>query len=160
MRRITLVDPNPPEDRRNDPLRISLLVFYKREGTWGDLECLRGSSWVSGIEEISGEVLSHALHGHIMPLVRALGRAPQVSASRVSEEEGLCSLRKDCLLWDKKFCRPGGKRKKGECGPPGCYEAPVGRSTPTSQKLLLRDLAVAWSEGTHVVIVDGEEFSL
>lgn len=163
MRVVDLVDPNPLRGRQ--PEKVSLLVEYvsSKDPTWGVLECLRGTSWESGIKEIAAEAISHALHGRLLPLLRELGRDPQASARRVTPAEGLCGLRLECMAWDADFCKPGGCRKlkgKTQVGPPNCYQPPVERGTPFKTVEWMIQVALAWREGRHVVVVRGDGFNI
>jgi hypothetical protein len=146
---------------RGKPETILLSVAYGGEGgTWGELEPLRETTWAQGIQVVSGEVLSNALHGFTRPLFQVLGWEVAPKARRVSDEEGLCSLKgAACLLWDAGLCRPGGRRGK-EQGPPRCYEPPLASGTDPAVVQVFREVARAWQAGRHVVVVNGPEFSL
>ncbi len=159
MRRIDLTDPNPPEDRRNHAEKVKLLITQGTRESWGDLEPLHKTSWEAGVEFVTAESMSHALHGHIMPLLRELGRDPRSSARRVTPEEGLCTLQKDCISWRPELCRPGGSRGREE-GPPACYDPPLESGTNLDLRNLFRSVAQAWKEGRHTVVVLGDGFNL
>lgn len=158
MRTLDLTDPNPPRERKNSPEKVKLLVASRMGATWGELEPLRGTSWAEGIEEISEDALGHALHGNLQPLLRELGRPPHVSGSRVTDLEGECALKGSCPIWNKSLCRPGGKLKK-ELGPLECYEPPLSQGTKLDILFMMRDVALAWKEGRHTVVV-GDTFNL
>ena len=157
MRSVDLTDPNPPKGRQ--PEKVLLLIATAQGETWGELEPLRESSWAHGVEVISSESISNALHGHVMPLLRELSWDPAPSAGKVTEEEGACSLREGCMTWNPGLCRPGGKDKR-EVGPPACYEPPLAPGTDPKVVELFRQVAQAWREGRHVVVIRGEGFSL
>ena len=144
--------------------QLKLLVAFATDDLpWGEYEILKNTSWEQGITEVSGESFSHALHGWLVPLKRELGRKPEVSASRITDEEGSCSLHGACVGWNAAFCRPSGKAPDNtkESGPPRCYEAPVIREDPQGRQQALKNrLAFAWKEGRHSVVVVGSEFNL
>lgn len=140
-----------------DPVQgeIHLLATAATDtATWGDFEPLRGTSWAVGVTEVSGESLSHALHGWLTPLQRELGRSPKISANRIPASDGRCRLCSDCLGWDPNVCRPGGRKpNKKEIGPPACYESPMNGH-------VFDRVAAAWKEDRHTIVVIGSEFSL
>lgn len=136
FREITITDPEQG--------RILLLVAIPiGEDSWGRLAPLRGTPWEAQIQVVTGEALSHALHGWATPLVRELGSPPYVRADRVPPEAGRCALYGACV-GSSRFCRPGPKT-------PECYESAV----PVGSRV-----ALAWREGRHVVVVQGAEFAL
>ena len=160
MREIDITDPNPPAWLKNSPERILLLVVRGTSDNWGAFEILRGSSWEEGVQVIPADALSEALHGRILPLQRILGRDPRASARRVTTEQGECVLKDGCIGWDPKACRPGGRgKKKTDLCPPDCWEPPIDGGDP---KILeaFRRIALAWREGRHTVVVEGEGFNL
>ncbi len=164
MRTISITDPSPSK-RQEEPEQVHLLVEVVPSGGghWGVLESLRGTSWEQGIEVISAEILSHALHGRLQPLLAALGRDPRSSAKRVLETEGTCKSYKTCLSYDMGMCKPGGEKGKGwrrKSGPPGCYEAPLPDGTSSKVSDVFLQVAMAWKDGRHVVVVEGEGFNL
>lgn len=163
MRNLDLTDPTPLPGR--DGETILLLIEHVPEGAedWGVLESLRGTSWESGVREISGEAFSHALHGRFLPLLQELGRDPRASARRVSLDEGECRLKDMCIGWEKTFCHPGGHKGKGHRrkeGPPECYEPPLSQDTPAEVLEVFQRVSWAWKEGRHVVVVQGDGFNL
>jgi hypothetical protein len=162
VRLLDLTDPNPPRGRK--PEQVLLLVEPVSEDSdhWGALESLRGTSWESGVKEISAESLSHALHGRFLPLLRALGREPQASGRRVIPEEGLCSLQGACVGWDSDMCRPGGSKiSKGKRvhGPPDCYSPPLSEGASSEISEVFMRVAQAWRVGRYVVVVRGSGFN-
>jgi len=139
FRQITLTDAEQGE--------VKLLVVVSRNGdAWGAIGCLRGTPWGDQIPVVSGEVMSHALHGWATPLMREIGPAPRLRARRMNV---MCSLLKSCVGASPK-CRPGPAL-------PDCYE-PSGVSSEAA--LWVARIAVAWRDGLYVVVVEGPEFSL
>ena len=158
VRRVKLTEQNPPP--KSKAQEVSLLISYSKDGSdWGELTPLQGTSWGDGIQVISAEALSNAMHGHIGPLLREVGWEVRPKARRVSDEEGLCAMRETCHTWQEGYCRPGGRDRR-KSGPPICYEPPLEPGTEAKIKQLFRDVALAWQEGRHVVVVVGQEFSL
>ena len=134
---------------------LLLVTVATPEARWGAFELLRGTSWQKGITEVSGDSMSHALHGYAHPLIRELGRPPSANGKHVNEAEGGCAIGEGCIGWDPAHCRPAGKMKNNEVGPPGCYEAPImGASSITTR------VCLAWKEGRHTIVVTSPEFSL
>jgi hypothetical protein len=133
---------------------LLLVTVATQSERWGAFEQLRGTSWGKGITEVSGDAMSHALHGYAHPLVRELGRPPSANGKHVKDAEGACALHQGCLGWDTAYCRPGGS-KKGEPGPPACYEAPIMGASFVATRVCL-----AWKEGRHTIVVTSPEFSL
>ena len=146
------------KDKRFSPLTISLLVTQGTPENWGELEPLRGTTWGQGVSLIDGDTLSHALHGNLMPLYKALGREPQATARRISPQEGSCSQKGVCIRWNPDLCRPGGK-DKNVLGPPDCYEPPIVRGT-TAVIDLFTTVALAWKEGRYTVVMTSDGFNL
>ena len=152
MRRLELTDPRPPNEA------VKLLLTQGEAGDWGELEPLRGTSWGEGVKVVSAESMSHALHGHFLPLFRELGRDPHASGRKVSDVEGLCKNLETCPISDPKLCRPGGRVKK-KVGPAGCYEPPL-KDTPPEISAIFYMVTQAWKEGRHTLVVVGEGFNL
>lgn len=148
LREITLTTDNQGEV-------LLLVTVATKEARWGAFEGLRGTSWQKGITEVSGAAMSHALHGYVHPLVRELGRPPRANGKHVNDAEGACALHQGCIGWDTGHCRPGGKAKKDQLGPPGCYEAPI-----MGASLIATRVCLAWKEGRHTIVVTSPEFSL
>lgn len=153
MRQIDLTGPQP-KDGRQGQKKILLLVARGSKENWGELEPLRGTSWAEGVQVVSGEAFSHALHGFFLPLQKELGRNPQASARRVIAKEGECSQKGNCIKWHPDLCRPGGKLLK-EIGPPECYGPPLEGASPALSKLFT-DVVLAWKEGRYTIVVTGE----
>jgi len=137
FRRIQLTDPQQGE--------IKLLVAVPRDGdVWGVLSPLRDTPWGEQIQVVSGENLSHALHGWATPLMREIGNPPETRAKRIPDEVGVCAIREVCL-GATDACRPGPEL-------PGCYEL------DTVDPIAV-EVAQAWQDGRYVVVVEGSEFS-
>lgn len=152
MRKLDLKLPHPP-------FSIELLIFYPGDGHWGELEPLRETEWARGVTEITGTSLSHALHGMAGPLLKELPIDPRLRPKKISPEQGECLSSDHCPSFNKGLCRPGGRFKR-EWGPPSCYGPPLEDGTPWKIREVFQQVALAWSEGRHVVLVQGEEFSL
>jgi len=138
------------------------LVVYRIDGTdWGDLRVcrpiprlqdawgvlapLRGTPWGDALPIVSGDAMSHALHGWAMPLVRELGATP---SNRGVGAPTRCSLYDSCIT-AAPACHPFGP-------PPECYEAPV----EGPAVLAANAVALEWAVGSWVVVVEGREWSL
>ena len=156
MREIDLTN-DPMGDGRAHSEKVLLLITNGSDEDWGELEPLRGTSWAKGVELISSEALSHALHGFLQPLLQELGRNPLDSARRVLKAEGECAMAGNCIDWDEGVCRPGGTRR--DPGPPECYDPPLMGQGPHLMSLF-RTVAQAWKEGRHTVVASGDQFSL
>jgi len=155
LRKIDLTDTTGLKDARYHGEKILLLLTEGTPDNWGELEPLRGTSWEAGVERVSAEALSHALHNYYMPLLRELGRDPFASAKRVTKEEGECQAKGTCPTWDPKICRPGGRGN-----PSDCYDPPLSAGTPPEVLTLFRTVAAAWKEGRHTLVVLGEGFNI
>ena len=125
---------------------LLLRVIPHNDNSWGVLDPLKGTPWGDQIVVLSGETLSHALHGYTLPLVRELGNPPETRAKRIPDEVGKCRLATGQCNMVTIHCRPGKNL-------PVCYEA------PGSQSRLASFVAQAWMEGRYVIVVDGAEFS-
>lgn len=124
---------------------LKLLVVYPDETSpLGVLKNIAGTPWEKLFPRVTGEALSHALHGWVDPLVGCLGRSPETFLRVLPEGLGECSLKGNCIGWDPKLCRPA----KG--GNP-CWEA-------GDEALELAFAALR--EGRYVLILEGAEFSL
>lgn len=155
MRRIDFTDTTGVPDPRYKGEKILLLTTEGTKDHWGEFEPLRGTTWEAGVELVSAESLSHALHGYFMPLLREIGRPPTASAKRVSAEQGECKSKDMCPSWDPKVCRPGGKGV-----PPDCYDPPLSPWEGPELVNLFRTVAHAWKENRHTVVVVGEGFNI
>ena len=155
MRRIDFTDTTGLKDARRHGEKVLLLLTQGSLDDWGELEPLRGTSWENGVELLSADSISHALHGYFMPLLREMGRDPSASAKRIQKDEAECKSQGFCPTWDPKGCRPGGLGN-----PPECYDPPLSEGTDPATVDLFRTVARAWSEGRRTVVVTGEGFNL
>jgi hypothetical protein len=116
---------------------------------WGILAPLRETPLRPLIPEVSGEAMSHALHGHVTPLMREIGPDPSALLRRAARIYPECAERKQCIAKSDR-CVPSPKLP--ECFmPEGC--------TPELAEIIVRVL-LSWKEGRYVVVVVGDEFSL
>lgn len=139
-----------------DPLRFSeLQVMYPlpaKDDFWGVLAPLRETPWASQIPIVSGEALSHALHGEPKFLRQQLGNPPRVRAKKLPIQHSMCALaqQNQCVI-AKPTCHPG----SGEM--PECYQAPW---DDLETQNMMTVVAKAWNDGHYVFVVDGPEFTL
>lgn len=115
---------------------------------WGDLAVLRGTPWGPLISEVSGEVMSLAVHGYLAPLRAAGLRDPRACLRALDPTTLRCARRGSCVMHDAARCLPCPKV-------PDCYEPP---SLPMEVAMAARDVTLCWREGRYVVVVVGEEF--
>jgi hypothetical protein len=142
LRRIEFNDPEWGEIKL-------LLALPKLDDSWGVMAVLRGTEWADEIVVVSGENLSHAMHGWATPLMQKIGVKPQVHGRRISHEAGWCPQIRTCPISSDE-CRPGRDL-------PDCYEAP---GLEGDAAILALTVALAWREGRFVIVVDGPEFNL
>ena len=137
---IHLLRPVPSEVREGPNLLID---------PWGELAPLRlVPEFAVLIPIVTGEAMSHALHGWMRPLVEALGIEPRYQLLRIPDPHNVCSLAGSCMMHDSKRCHPRHK-KLPECWlPEGVPEARRAMAVVTQ----------AWVEDRYVVIVEGAEF--
>jgi hypothetical protein len=138
----------------DDPVRDrTFKVMYPLalpDNPWGVLLPLKETSWGEQIPVVTGENLSHALHGRPTPLLRTVGPPPRARANRLIMADKLC-YEHQCGMCQmaKPECHPG----SGEL--PDCYAAPT-------EDRDLRNAAVAvaqaWDEQRYVFVVEGPEF--
>ena len=124
-------------------------VLPRNGDPWGCLAPVRGTPWGDLIPVVSGEVLSHALHGYATPLMRVIGSEPHGLLKKVPNEYRQCAAAKGCLLFTKKHCHPGPKL-------PDCYVPP---GIPPEAHAEVVTVAMAWRAGRYVIVVEGAEFS-
>lgn len=130
-----------------------LLVAYpppRKDDLWGALRPLKGTSWGAQIPVVTGEALSHALHGRPKPLREMLGAPPVRLTLRIAPEEKVCHERQRgvCAMAGP-HCVPG----SGQL--PECYTPPT---EDRSLRYVANAVAQAWDEGRYVFLVDGPEF--
>lgn len=131
-----------------------LLVCYpppqRGSDVWGVLAPLRETSWGPEIPTVTGEALSHALHGYVKPLLEMLGRPPQARALRIPLKDRLCLEHQQNICANaNRDCCPGSTRM------PECYVPPT---EDRGLAAVARAVAAAWDEGRYVFVVEGEEF--
>lgn len=130
-----------------------LLVMYPAplpDEPWGVLAPLRGTSWGVQIPEVTGEALSHALHGHAKPLREMLGNPPLARARRLPLAETMC------YEHQARTCAQAGPGcYPGSGSMPECYVAPSRRD---DLRAAAGAVARAWAERRHVFVVVGPEF--
>lgn len=141
LRKVTLDDA--------DQGRILIAIVFSKDGAnegWGDAAGLVGTDWERAVRPVTGEAMSHALHGYALPLVRELGEDPRKVLRRLG---GPCRLSEgDQCLGAGPQCVPGPKM-------PVCYEPP---DVPETMVSIAASIAAAMQEGYHVVRVVGSEF--
>lgn len=138
------------QDMTYGELRL-VVAIPNDEHPWGVLAPLRGTPWEPFIRVVPGEAMAHARHGYAAPLVAVLGPSPAVIARRVPPRVGMCRLaQQGTCAGASPTCLPGPKL-------PDCYEPPG--LSPVAQEMAAA-VALAWRDGSYVVVVDGDEFSL
>lgn len=132
--------------------KLKLVYPPPREGhdLWGTLAPLRDTSWGAQIPVVSGEVLSHALHGRPKPLRKMLGPPPARRVLRIALTERVCLERQQgvCAMAGP-HCVPGSTEM------PECYVPPT---EDRALRAVATAVAQAWDEGRYVFLVDGPEF--
>jgi len=118
---------------------------------WGVMLPLKETPWAKLIPIVTGDALSHALHGNTKPLMSVVGRPPRHQGKQLQVHERHCKLLGTCTLHEYSRCYVG----SGDL--PGCYVAPL--LGPEAAMLALV-VAMAWNEGRYVVVVEGGEFVL
>ena len=121
----------------------------KGDELWGCLKPLKGTEWEQWLPVVSGESMSHALHGYLAPLMKEIGPEPRLIAKQVPDLIGKCSMYVECMTAEPS-CIPSGP-------PPDCYEAP---SEFASVSSAATQVVWAWKSGDWVVVVGDGEFSL
>lgn len=117
---------------------------------WGALAPLRGTVWEACVMDLGGDLLSHALHGHRMPLLRAMKLTPMAGLRKVAEQQCALKAGRQCLGAGKN-CHPCEKL-------PECYVAPE-LTGPAGRAASV--VALALSKGYHVVaFTEQDEFVL
>jgi len=116
--------------------------------SWGDLSPLKGTPWGDQLPIVSGEVFSHATHGHATPLMRVIGPPPWALMKKLPKNCRVCSLIRSCVMADLKVCYPCLEM-------PDCYNPP---NVSDEIAMLASIVLLAWKENRYVVIVEGPEF--
>lgn len=117
---------------------------------WGLLEVLRDTPWGKLLAILPGEILSLAVHGHVMPMMRLIGPPPEILLKKVPDPYRVCSNLGGCIMGRIQECHPCTTM-------PDCY-CPPGLSDEAS--LRAAEVALCWREGRYVVVTEGEEFHL
>jgi len=127
-----------------------LRVLPHQDDNWGVLRSWRGTPWEVLVTVVSGEDLSHALHGYPWPLIKSLGPPTEVLYRHLSEEHSFC------LSYQDKSCS---LRQKGKCllgkNLQPCYVPPCVEDRVEFQEALL-----ALKEGQYLLVTEGQTFSL
>jgi hypothetical protein len=137
-----------------DPARFSKVkVLYPAplpDNPWGVLLPLKDTSWGAQIPTVTGEALSHALHGRPKPLRQMLGNPPQARTRKLPLIDKMC-FESQASICDMATpnCFPGSGSM------PECYGAPV---EDRELRKLATAVAKAWEEGRYVFVVEGPEF--
>ena len=140
-----------PDDVRFRIIKV-LYPLPQPDNYWGVLLPFKETSWGAQIPTVTGDSLSHALHGDPDLLLKSLGVPPPVRANRLPMEDKLC-YEHQCKMCGMatKDCHPGSTKL------PDCY-------VPPTENREVRDLATAvgraWDEGRYVFVVEGAEFNL
>ena len=117
---------------------------------WGCLEPIRETSVGKLIPIVTGDVLSHALQGHITPLMRQIGPEPKYLMRQIPAGQRLCANIKTCITADKTNCYPCKEM-------PDCFQ--MFGVSPEADPWITQVL-LAWREGYYVIVAEGAEFSL
>jgi len=138
---IKLLRPLPSERREGDTLFID---------PWGDLAPLRDEhpEFAQLIPVVTGEAMSHAVHGRMRPLMEQIGAEPRHQLIRIPAPHDVCRVAGECVMYDSKRCQPRSKKL------PECW-------SPEAEEDALRAMGIvtlAWAENRYVVVVEGAEF--
>ena len=129
-------------------LRPIPITVGETENAWGQLSPLQGTPWGNLLPIVSGEVFSHATHGHATPLMRVIGPPPEALLRKIPKKFRVCGQSKNCVGYDPETCYPCAKM-------PGCY-CPPGVDEDLAE--MVARVVLAWQEDRYVVIVEGPEF--
>lgn len=142
IRRFTITD-----QRTSEKIEV-LRPLPDRDSEWGVFECIRETEIGSLIPVVSGEALSHALHGYMQPLQDSLLRTPKHQFRKITEDL-TCSEIEHCILANPAICVP--------CtATPHCY-MPQGYQGQTAHAI--STIVRAWADGRYVLVVSGVEFA-
>lgn len=109
---------------------------------------MRGTEWERVIPTVTGESMSHALHGYLPPLLNEIGPEPRLLAKQLPDAMSRCALFKTCITAEPR-CTASGP-------PPDCYEAP---SDDPAISFAATTVVLCWKAGDWVVVVGSGEFS-
>jgi len=119
---------------------------------WGVLGVLRGTFFEDLVPVVTGEVWSHALNGHLTPLMRMIGRPPEALLRLIPTQFRRCASWQGCGSYDPVRCLPGKKT-------PDCWSMPLlAGDAAEGITLAALETVLAWRDGRYVVIVVGDEF--
>lgn len=121
-------------------------ILRPKVGGWGALEPLKGTPIGDNLSQVSGEVLSVAMKGHVTPLMNVIGPVPALLLRRFKH---LKCRHKDACVMHTKECVPTHKKM------PLCFE-PL---TPDGVLEAAAIVILAWHEGYFVMVVTGDEFA-
>jgi hypothetical protein len=131
----------------------TLLVLYPVplvDNVWGTMLPLKDTSWGAQVPTVTGDALSHALHGRPKPLREMLGVPPYVRGQRLEPEDRMCMEAQQGICgMASPACYPGSTKL------PECYVCPTEDRT---LRALGTAVARAWDEGRYVFVVEGPEF--
>jgi len=133
--------------------KVPVMYPLPLEGNpWGTLLPLRGTVWGDQIPIVTGEALSHALHGYPKQLLEMLGRPPKGRTLRLAVGDRMCLEAQEgiCELAGS-HCVPGSGKL------PDCYVAPC---EDRQVRVLATAVGRAWDEGRYVFVVEGPEFTI
>ena len=115
---------------------------------WGDFAPLKGTYFEDLIPLVSGEAMSHALHGYIVPLMKEIGPVPDALMRMIPKEHRYCAEEK-CALRSSN-CYPNPKMIE-------CYIPP---NLSFEAQMVAQMIVLAWRENRFVVVVTEGEFSI
>ena len=125
-------------------------IIPNKDGSWGSFEVLRGTDLEPFLPVVSGEALSHAKHGWIMPFIREVGPSPKEVISKLQGEGWPCAYKTDNSCgFPQPICRPDKKS-------PVCYEPGL----PVEARVVGAFVIRSWTEGAYVCILTGVEHNL
>ena len=142
IRRFTITD-----HRTSESIEV-LRPIGDSVSDWGVLECIRETEIGKLIPVVSGEAMSHALHGYMQPLQDSLLRSPKHQFRKITEDL-TCSEIQQCILANPAICVP--------CtATPHCYmpQGYIGQAAHA-----ISTVVRAWADGRYGLVVSGVEFS-
>lgn len=124
---------------------LLMWAIPKENEPMGVFSVLRGTVWEKLVGKVSGESLSHALHGWATPLVREMPPKPKNLLRKLKGEN--CWMRKECVMATQR-CHPN-------LDVPNCFEP-----EDLKVRLVVNYILMMMKENYQVVWVDGEEFAV